>query len=115
MDLAGWIQVLSIIGALIVILGFYGKIVRESTKTKAAADKANTRLDNIEDNNKTREESCPMRKTIKDYGDRLKTVEGENKKAAIDIASMQTDLTNIKSSVDEVKGDVKRILTAVSK
>ena len=108
MDIAGWIQVTSIIGALIVILSFYGKIVRESAKTKAAADKANERLDTIEENKGVCVMGAENRK-------RIETLESENKTTAVEISAIKTDIKNIKGSVDEMKTDLKKVLIAVSK
>ena len=53
------------------------------------------------------------------FGDKIDTIKTEKSqgdiKVAADIASLKTDLENVKINVSEVKGDVKKILEAVNK
>ena len=90
MGVSGWIQVLSIIGALIVILGFYGASVAASVKAKSAADKANGRIDDLED------------KDIKDHEERLRKIEDAKIKEAERFNTIEINLININNNLQKV-------------
>jgi hypothetical protein len=103
MDTAGWIQVLSIIGSLLAILGIFWKVAMMYSKIKSKADRANIRLDDLEKDNKVREDTCPMREKITEYGIRIKDIEKENKETAIKFEGMDKKLDYIVMSIDELK------------
>lgn len=102
MDLAGWIQVLSIIGALIVILGFYGKLIKELTLTKSSAKAANIRLDKIE----STEDNCVMgnkiMEAVQDHETRIRKIEDSGARTEEHVKVIKEQLKNVNDKLDRL-------------
>lgn len=102
MDLAGWVQVLSITGALIAIFGFYGALVKSNTKIKASTDSAHKRIDEMTG------KECPMgikiEERVEDHEVRLKTIEAS-----------RLDNEKWKGKVDEKLDNIEKALIDIKK